>query len=252
MYRKFLKTWALLLLSMILAAPVFGQDMKTIHVVMQTFPGFTNKDGTGLYFEMIREVYEPVGVKMKYEIFPWERCKVMREKKLTDALLGAGRVKGRYPMPKYPMSVSYDTVVFRKDRIKEWKGPESLRGKRVLWVRGSDYNKYPELANVKMEWDEINSIQEAWKLLEIGRYDFYIEMLVDIKSYVKDNNIDTSPYQMETISGNEVTLWFADTEKSKELIDIYDRRIIELFKSGWLKKLFEKWDVKYPEEAWEK
>ncbi len=44
---------------------------------------------------------------------------------------------------------------------------------------------------------------------------------------------------------------FSRTEKSERLIQIYDKRIIELFKSGELKKIFEKYNFTLPSEAWQ-
>lgn len=40
---------------------------------------------------------------------------------------------------------------------------------------------------------------------------------------------------------------FAKTEKSKKLIEIYDRRMKELIEKDSLRKLYEKWNAFYPD-----
>ncbi|NJL58377.1 MAG: hypothetical protein HC887_00720 [Desulfobacteraceae bacterium] len=57
-------------------------------------------------------------------------------------------------------------------------------------------------------------------------------------------------YQVETLNGQKTYMSFAKTPKSDKLIEIYDRRIMVLFKSGELQKMYEKWDIKFAPEAW--
>ncbi len=55
-----------------LAIAAIGQEpqVTTIHVVTPEWEGYTEQDGTGVYFDLVRAVYEPVGVVMTYEIVP--------------------------------------------------------------------------------------------------------------------------------------------------------------------------------------
>ncbi|MCP4129976.1 MAG: amino acid ABC transporter substrate-binding protein, partial [bacterium] len=143
-------------------------------------------------------------------------------------------------------------LVFRKDNIKEWKGPETLNNKTAVWLRGYDCDKNPHMKKIKLKsWLEIDSHKEAWGMLKKGRMDFYIDALVDINLYIKKNKIDMTPYQIETLWGEKMYMVFAKSERSKKLIEVYDKRVIELFKSGELKKLFKKWNNKYSPEAWQ-
>jgi hypothetical protein len=61
-------------------ALLFAQELdknKTIFIVTPEWDGQTNKDGTGLFFDIVRSVYEPEGIKMKFEIVPWKRAELM-------------------------------------------------------------------------------------------------------------------------------------------------------------------------------
>jgi len=225
-------------------------DYKTIHIVTPEWKNQTDKDGTGIYFDIVRSIYEPVGIKMTYQFVPWKRAEQMLELKEADAMVSALRRKERLT-PNYPMWMEYTAVVFRKDKIKDWKGIESLRGKKVLWMRGYDFHTTPYLKDIEMKWEEIDAHATAWKMLDIGRTDFYIDAQVDIDEYITENKVNMDSYRIETIWGEKAYMSFSKTEKSKRLIQIYDKRIIELFKSGELKKIFEKYNFTLPSEAWQ-
>lgn len=50
------------------AASVSGEDtdkITDIHIATPLWEGQTNKDGTGLFFDIVRSVYEPAGLTMK-------------------------------------------------------------------------------------------------------------------------------------------------------------------------------------------
>lgn len=249
------KTVFSLFLALLASASVFGEEIGTIHIVTPSWEGHTNEDGTGLFFDIVRSVYEPVGIKMEYEFVPWKRAEHMVADNEADAMLCVVEQNISTDMlsPRYPMVVEYTAAVFKKEKIQEWKGIESLADKHLVWLRGYDYHKNPLLKDIRFKWDEVDKAFSAWGRMENDREaDIYIDSVVDIRNYIRTNNIDMTPYRMEDLWGENAYMAFAKSEKSEKLIEIYDRRIIELFKAGELKKLFEKWDLyPYPPEAWE-
>jgi len=58
------------------------------------------------------------------------------------------------------------------------------------------------------------------------------------------------PYQMELLWNEKTYMSFSNSERSKKLADIYDKRIIDLLQLGELKRIFEKWNYKFSPEAW--
>ncbi|MCP4352277.1 MAG: hypothetical protein GY795_43015, partial [Desulfobacterales bacterium] len=125
----FIAFWALFL-----AVSAFGEDIKTINIVTPSWKAQTNRDGTGLYFDIVRSVYEPVNIKMEYNFVPWARAEKMIKGKKADAMLCASEKKDRLT-PKYPMIVENISALFRKENIK-WEGLKSLNGKSAVWLRG--------------------------------------------------------------------------------------------------------------------
>ncbi len=251
--RFFFKLATIMILSLCVIGSAAGQDIKSIKIVTPEWEDCTYKDGTGLFFEIVRNVYEPEGIRMEYEFVPWKRAVyIVEEKKEADAYLSRMKDRDRLA-PDYPLWVEYAAAVFRKDNIAEWKGIATLSGKTAVWIRGYDYHTEKRIADVKLKkWDEIDKSEQAWGLIEKGRYDFYIDALIDIEQYIRKNKVNTEIYGIGIIWGEPSYMIFAKTLKSEKLIEIYNRRIIELFKSGELKKIFNKWNIRFDSDAWQK
>lgn len=237
-----------LICSMILLAalPAFGADagqIDEIYIVAPEWEGATNADGTGLYFEIIKAVYEPMGIRLKHEILPWKRCVLMIKEHKADAFPGAYytvREGVDDLFPRYPIDTEVTSVVSKKGTVDDWKGQESIAGQKCLWLRGYNYHHYLE---VDVDFDEVDAPGKAWELIDAGRFKFYINALADIRDYMSQNKVDKSRYDIHPVIKKNLYLRFANTDKSGKLIEVYDQRIPKLLASGELKALFDKWDT---------
>ncbi|QTA92101.1 substrate-binding periplasmic protein [Desulfonema magnum] len=252
----YFKSGLTLFLTLFLAVSAFGEkanNIKTIHIATPPWEGQTNKDGTGLFFEIVRNVYEPVGIEMTYEFVPWKRAQKMINSNEADGMLCVWQKHAQEQkqlIPNYPMFVEYTAVVFKKEKIKEWKGLETIKGKKAVWLRGYDYHTMPRLKDIKLKWNETDIYEEAWAVLDRDRADVYIDALIDIDKYIRHNHVDMSPYKLEILWGENAYVAFGKTQRSKSLIEIYDKRITELFNSGELKKIYDKWGVRFSPDPW--
>jgi len=219
--------------------------ITTIHVVTPAWVNQTHEDGTGLFFEILRKVYEPVGITMQFEIVPWKRAKMMIDTNQADARLAIVRTGSEQLMPQYPLYVDYTVAIFKKENIREWKGIKTLDGKHAVWMRGYNYQNNFPFRNITLKWGEINNPDQAWQMLEKDRTDVYIDALIDVKPYIKQHNIDMTPYRLEILYRRNAYVEFAHSQRSEKLIEIYDRRILELLNSGELENMFEKWGVPF-------
>ncbi|GBC59989.1 hypothetical protein DENIS_0931 [Desulfonema ishimotonii] len=235
-----------------------GQDWEKtdgLHIVTPLWEKQTNEDGTGLFFEIVRSVYELAGIEMEYKIVPWKRARNMVNKNQADAMLCAWREdaqKQGQRIPEYPMFTEYTAVVFKKARIEDWKGVPSVRSKNAVWLRGYDYHTTSHLKGMQLDWTEVDRYKQAWEMLNRDRVDFYIEALIDIEQYVRDQKMDTRLWRIEILWGNNTYIAFGDSERSKKLIGIYDKNIIQLFKTGRLKAIYDKWGVRFSPDPWKK
>ena len=237
-----------LFLAFCLASVSVGQateKVTTIHIVTPEWEEYTQKDGAGVYFDLLRAVYEPVGVTMTFELVPWKRAVEMLDRKQADALPGE-YYKEEFHMPRYPIDFDETSVVFKTAKIAEWKGMQTLAGKTLAWLRGYDFHVEPEMAGIQYKWFEVDAVEQALKMLEKDRIDGYLDTTDEIEIYLEELQFDPTLYQIEPLWTRDLYLRFADTPKSDVLIEIYDQRIPELLASGELQKIFEKWKIALP------
>ncbi|GAK59140.1 hypothetical protein U27_06116 [Candidatus Vecturithrix granuli] len=221
------------------------EKVTTIHIVTPEWEEYTQKDGAGVYFDLLRAVYEPVGVTMTFELVPWKRALEMLDRKSADAVPGE-YYKEEFRMPRYPIDFDETSVVFKKANIAEWQGIQTLAGKTLAWLRGYDFHVEPEMAGIQYKWLEVDAVEQALKMLEKDRIDGYLDTTDEIETYLEELQFDPTFYHIEPLWTRDLYLLFADTPKSKVLIEIYDQRIPELLASGELQKIFEKWKISFP------
>lgn len=89
-----MRAWLLALLLGCLAplSALAEQALPTeIQLVSEYWAGHTNRDGTGLAWDIMRQVFEPAGVKMSFRIVPYTRSIGLVQRGEADAWLGSYR-----------------------------------------------------------------------------------------------------------------------------------------------------------------
>ncbi len=246
-------TFVLLTLTVLLQPAAWAEMPRTIKIVTPEWEFITQQDGTGLFFEIVKAVYEPAGIKVAYSFAPWKRAMQMVNKKEADAWLcvWAGDVeKQKQLRPEWPIFVECIGVIFPRDRIPDFKGLESLAGKKGLWLRGYDFISQDQLSGLNLQWAEVDEAAQAWKMIRFGRADFFMDAITDIDIAVRNKIIGDDAHRVEVLWKEKAYVAFADTPASRELTKVYDEEIQELFQSGKLKAMYEKWKIRFSPEAW--
>lgn len=82
-------------------------------------------------------------------------------------------------------------------------------------------------------------------MLQHGRADFYIDALTEAK-YVLSQAQDPALFKLTHIAELPLYVGFADTERGRALMAVYDQRLGILVQTGELKAIFERWKQPYP------
>ncbi len=231
--------------------PVRGDDTITsINVVAQEWTGQTNADGSGLYFELLNEIYAPLGIAVNAKIVPFDRAVMMLRNKSIDASIGfysaeTAKIAGWYfyMTPQHPIDSEKLVAIFKKGTLRQWHFPRSLTNRKVGWIQGYTFEK-----NIKteLEYQPLTNHSQAWRLLALRRIDFYLDNEMDAITSAQENGIELADYQFETIWLENIFVPFTKTVKSRRLMEIFDRRMVELRNNGVLKKLYQKWQRQLP------
>lgn len=209
-----------------------------IHIVTPSWKNFTEENGDGFYFDLVRMVYEPEGISLRYEIIPWARSELMVLNDQADALVGSYREKEEfYLYPTNPIWLDVSTAVFKRGQI-EWNGISSLNEKSVGWIRGYRYDNY---LDTKMNIQRLNNNKQGWAMLELDRLDVYIDSLTDIHLYMSEHKLDATQFELKNVIVERMYMRFSNTPKGALLARIYDTNILKLDRNGQLYDLYKKW-----------
>jgi polar amino acid transport system substrate-binding protein len=230
--------------------PAFAELPSVIHIVSEEWDGYTNRDGTGAYWEIVKTIYSPLGIEVKTSVMPWKRAADEVINSRANALVGEYYDRERdnkdYLYPKWHLSIEDPVVVvFKKDTIQSWRtaGVNALDGKRVVWIRGYEFNK-TLLKQVNIKIFEVAKISQGIDMLNAGRADALLGYTSSIKQAAQSRGIDQLEklFELEIAAkGSRLYVAFTNNELSRELIQIFDSRMNTLVESGDIENIYMKW-----------
>ena len=223
---------------------------RTLTFAAPVWGGYTHEDGTGLYWEILQEVYEPLGFKLRLKNMPWNRSmKLMTDYRIIDGVPGEG-LESDYEnltFSQYPLEPEYLALIYRKGQVGSFLESPNLTGKTVGWRKG--YNLLPDsekYGNFLLK--EFFDLKKGMSLLQSGSIEVLVDELAEIEAIAEQEQIDLEQYEItEFVTGDYYYMAYGDTHISKSLADIFDARIVELARKGWLRQVYAKWEIDLPE-----
>ncbi|MEZ1317421.1 transporter substrate-binding domain-containing protein [Pseudomonas fluorescens] len=217
---------------------------SVIHLASEDWEDYTAADGHGLGWDVLREVFEPVGVKLDIRSEPYTRSIGLAQRGEVDACVGAYRDEVSDLL--YP-HWNFDTDHIYALGLTSSPVPtaQTLGNYRLAWVRGYDYQDY--LPNIT-HYNEVIRRTGILSMLLQDRADYYIDALTEV-DYVIHRAKDPSLFRRTHIAELPLYLCFANNPKARKLMALFDQRMELLVKSGQLKPIFERWKQPYPFES---
>ncbi|NWD80162.1 transporter substrate-binding domain-containing protein [Pseudomonas reactans] len=235
------RRWLLIVLCAFTAG-IQAQDVPgKVMLASEEWNDYTNKDGSGLAWDVLRQVFEPAGITLQTRSVPYTRSVGLAQRGEVDGWVGSYRDE--------TTGVLYPHWNFDSDHIyalglASTPAPTvaTLGNYRLAWVRGYKYEEY--LPNVH-RFNQIERRDGILPMLQHARADFYIDALTEAK-YVLNQADDPSKFTLTHIAELPLYIGFADNERGRALMAVFDRRMAALVKSGELKAIFEHWKQPYP------
>ncbi|NOI77204.1 transporter substrate-binding domain-containing protein [Vibrio coralliilyticus] len=234
-----LKPWLVSVVLLMVTSVSYASDSKRIKIVSQEWLGYTNSDGTGLYWDIVKAVFQPLNVPLTLEVLPWKRAKHLVRKQEASAYLGDYFYPNAdaFLYPQWHLSVEEDVIVVFARGSLDWEEQQlsSLVNKKVAWVRGYGFEK-GFLKDIPLELVEVDSAEQGMKLLKKGR----VSALIDYPSSMASSELlATDAFVTEVAKkGEKLYVVFSNTESSNTLIEMFDTHMPQLIKSGELKQIY--------------
>jgi polar amino acid transport system substrate-binding protein len=217
-----------------------AEPITTFHVVSPVWENYTNADGTGLYWELLRAVYAPAGLTFTTETVPYKRAQQMLVNGQADILPGISMATDTCcAFSKRILDIGMMVAFFKKATIPDWQGERSLAGKSVAWIRG--YSLQQQL-HVKVQIREISNEESGVAMVQQDHVDVFVDYDDNIQRIAQERHLDWNQYRMEDAIPDDLYMGFSKNDRGQQLRAIYDERIEELYQSGELQKIYAKWD----------
>lgn len=204
-------------------------NADTLKVSTAHWPGFTNPDGSGIYFELLDRIYGKENLDLKVTTF--NRAVDQFNGNKSDMVLGVYREDvQRAIFPQWlldtesPIKAFYDSANVNLDSLTKM---ETLS---LSWVRGYRFDRF--LPKGKPPY-LVNNYKDGFKLLENKKIDAFIDYP---KNMPTSGSVNLSSF--EVLPARPIYVAFSKTEKGKALANQFDRAMQTLRKSGELKRIF--------------
>ena len=168
----------LIMSAALAAAPVmsWAEDISVVRHATAEWKGFTDADGSGLYNELIREVFSTADVEVEREYVPLNRAIVLVERGRSD--FTGGFSKDDRNFATYPIYETTVGLMMRKDLRPNFSSLDDLEGLRIVGP--------PALSGEVpvQNMTEVDNRLQAAKLITAGRADVYIDLMPILEEFV--------------------------------------------------------------------
>jgi polar amino acid transport system substrate-binding protein len=215
----------------------FAGVADQLKIVSAPWEGYTEKDGSGLYFELVKKA---LGLKdLKFELMPWKRAQAQFERGKFDLLLGESEAIKYCDYPKWAIDADFYSFFAAKDKLAVWPPREDFSKYRFLWVRGYNLDQFdPRLKATS----EVNDVEEGMKMIAAGRADALIDYDEDMREKQVKLKISADKFHVvkTNLSGGLIYACFSKSPHAKAQLEAFDKGMESMYKSGEMKTIFTK------------
>lgn len=204
-------------------------------VASSQWSGFTEADGRGVYFEVLRQALRTQGVEFKVQVSNWKRARFAFEHQRADVLVcdyASEHTNGVYP--KWYFDMDPAVFVFSRQPIQSLV---ELKGQTVGWVLGY---KFAHLVPSDIQLVEVDSHADGFRMLQAGR----LQAVVSYQKHVP-SDWQGQLFQRQVQAPRAVYPVFQNTVAGRELARLFDLGMQQLQQEGRLQTL-------YPADVWQR
>jgi len=235
-----------IMLLLLLPSAASASDIAEVVTTSPAWDTFTNQDGTGLYHEVLREVFALYDITVRHEYATSNRAEELVREGSADMMTCDDVAAAPLRLARYPLYSNAYYAFFNKRRIGRWRGGESLRDKVVL-VQPGYYSA--ENFPVPVILREVMTGAQAVSMILMDRADFYVDDLTLIHESLEENTI---PYEEDDFTTRQVGRrayfpLFSTTPRAKRINRMYEEGLLRLFREGRLQPIYAKWGYTCPD-----
>ena len=206
----------------------FPLQAKTVTVAAGAWGDMTAADGSGLYFQVLREALSDSDIELKFRVTNWKRAKQMFYANRADLLLADYRSVGsRQFFPRWHLDMDPPVVLFS---MRPLASVDKLQGKTVGWMLGYEFGQF---LPVSVDGVEVSAEQFGFDMLEYGRLDAYISYEYNVPQALR-----SKLKRLQLAPAQALFPVFQNTFAGRQLAAEFDRGMQRLYQSGRLAQIY--------------
>ncbi len=234
----FMGLWVSFVISFYSSSVLAQDNLGTIRISSEVWKNATESNGRGMYWDLIRRVYEPKGIRVILSTSTYARSVGLMKEGEVDAMVGAyiGEVQGAL-YPRWHFDADVVAALYRKGAF-HFSGESSFKNKHIASIKGYKLSEY---IDPKFKVHEYYDRKQIFELLEEGKIDVFVDALMDIKSELKKGTLSPGQFETGIVKKLKLYIVFTDNARGRYLRSIFDERFERLLIDGEVKQIFEGW-----------
>lgn len=201
-----------------------------VHVGVTHWDGYTNPDGTGVYIELLENIYGEQ--ELVFDFTSYNRMTSLFDSTPYDMVVGiAPEDTPSAYFPKWHLDRDYPIRAFFKKKDHDFKHLSHLKGATLSWLHGYDFDKYIDFTHIAYP---VRTVKSGFQLLMHDRIDAFVDFQYNVPSELLEQL-----GSIEIVPARPIYIAFKPTEKGKVLAKRFDEGMYALRTSGKLKALYQ-------------
>lgn len=204
---------------------------RTITVIAGEWPNFTNTDGTGTYWEIMKVIYEDQ-YQLELKTTAWSRAYNMMNANKADAIVGLyAKEQGALIFPKQHIDREYAIyALYDKDK----HNIQSANDLSKLTIAGRSNYGFEHFIPKDIHYYGLDSIYDTNKLVINERVDALLVSAYNLKRADPTNSL----VRTKVIPAQKLYVGFKNNKFGQELAKIFDDKMKTLISQRKLEALF--------------
>ena len=233
---------SVLLFCFLVLQPALAGPKTPVELQISTpvWPGFTNADGTGAYADLFHLIYQTEQVQLVWHFSNYGRAIALVQQgkhHMVPGLSAHGSIRQHKAVLLSAYPFDFDLIVAIYDPART-SAPqlEQLTQYKLAWDLAYDLHL---VLGLKEKGYEVLSIKQGLELVKNRRVDVYLAEKSELQQYLQgETPMKLQPLEYTELLKDPIYLAFADNNAGRSFKEIWDRRFIDLYKTGQLKTFY--------------
>lgn len=230
--------WCGVLLGLLFATP--GWAVEQIRLVTKHWPGYTNADLSGGYFELVKLVLPAEQYQINTELTNFNRAIVLVQKQQAEFVLAVTRVDGKQLLlSEFPIDADTIVAVYRAQLApaKTLLQRADLPQYRLAWDLAYNYGQALGLGTTGFE---VSSVSQGLELVSKGRIDVYLAEQAELNDPAAAKLLQQLKLTQGVVQQLPVYVGFSRSTRGLKLKRYWDQQFRRLMQQGALQDFYQR------------